>query len=88
MEHFSNNHEDHPNQNKNSHNLSHDTGHPVVNLMERQLETETATRSEFGGKATVEQILASEEIKIQKSRTLRITVWDLSRKVNHLSKVI
>ena len=26
--------------------------------------------------------------QIQKSRTMRITVWDLSRKVNHLSKVI
>ena len=68
MEHFSNNHEDHPNQNKNSHNLSHDTGHPVVNLMECQLETETATRSDFGGKAIVEQILASEEIKNSKEQ--------------------
>ena len=26
--------------------------------------------------------------EIQKSRTMRITVWDLSRKVNHLTKVI
>ena len=26
--------------------------------------------------------------EIQKSRTVRITVWDLSRKVNHLSKVV
>ena len=26
--------------------------------------------------------------EIQKSRAMRITVWDLSRKVNHLSKVI
>ena len=26
--------------------------------------------------------------EIQKSRTMRITVWDPSRKVNHLSKVI
>ena len=68
MEHLSNNHEDHPNQNKNSHNLSHDTGHPLVNLMKRQLETETATRSEFGGKAIVEQILASEEIKNSKEQ--------------------
>ena len=68
MEHFSNNHEDHPNQNKNSHNLSHDTGHPVVNLMECQLETETAIQSDFGGKAIVEQILASDEIKNSKEQ--------------------
>ena len=26
--------------------------------------------------------------EIQKSRTVRVTIWDLSRKVNHLSKVI
>ena len=25
---------------------------------------------------------------IQKSRTVRITIWDVSRKVNHLSKVV
>ena len=28
------------------------------------------------------------EKKIQKSRTVRVTVWDPSRKVNHLSKVV
>ena len=36
--------------------------------MESQLETETATQSEFGGKAIVEQILASEEIKNSKEQ--------------------
>ena len=54
-------------------------------------ETETTTWSEFpnGEKTIVEQIPASEEsIKIQKSRNMRITVWDASKKVNHLSKVI
>ena len=34
MEHLSNDHEDHPNQHKNSHNLCDEMGHPVVNLME------------------------------------------------------
>ena len=52
----------------------------------KSVETETTT-SEFSneGKAIVEQILASEEV--QKSRTMRFTVRDPSRKINHLSKV-
>ena len=36
MEHLSNDHEDHPNQHKNSHKLCDETGHPIVNLMESQ----------------------------------------------------
>ena len=36
MEHLSNDHEDHPNQHKNSHKLCDETGHPDVNLMESQ----------------------------------------------------
>ena len=49
----------------------------------KSMETETTTWSEFpnGGKAIVEQILASEEIN-PKEQTLRITVWDPSMKVN------
>ena len=45
----------------------------------KSMETETITWSEFpsGGKAIVEQILASEEINKSKSR-----------KVNHLSKIV
>ena len=48
------------------------------------METETTTGSKFpnGGKANAEQIL------VQKSRSMRITVWNPSRKVNHLSKVV
>ena len=71
MEHLSNNHEDHPNQHENSHKLSNKTGHPIVNLME-SLETET-TGSEFpnGGKAILEQILASEEI----NKSKRAGLW-------------
>ena len=41
-----------------------------------------------GGKAIVEQMLVSEKKKeIQMSRTVRVTVWDPSIKVNHLIKV-
>ena len=36
MEHVLNDHEDHPNQHKNSHKLSDETEHPVVNLIENQ----------------------------------------------------
>ena len=38
MEHLSNDHEDHPNQHKNSHKLCDERGHPVTNLMENQWE--------------------------------------------------
>ena len=38
MEHLSNNHEDHPSQHKNSHELCDETGHPVMNSMESQWE--------------------------------------------------
>ena len=36
MEHLSNDHEDHPNCHENTHKLSDEMGHPVVNLMESQ----------------------------------------------------
>ena len=41
-----------------------------------------------GEKAIVEQILASEEINKSERAGLRVTVRDLSRKVNYLSKAI
>ena len=54
---------------------------------EKLMETETTTWSEFpkGGKAIVEQILASE--KRDKSKRVRLgeSVWNPSKKVNHLS---
>ena len=54
------------------------------------METETTTWSEFPNewKAIVEQILTSEEINKSKKAGLWEPVWDPSRKVNHLSKVI
>ena len=50
----------------------------------KAMETET-TWSEIpnGGKAIVEQIIASEERNQRKSKTVRIKVWDSSRKVNY-----
>ena len=36
MEHFSNDHEDNPNQHEDSHKLCDEMGHLVVNLMESQ----------------------------------------------------
>ena len=62
MKHLSNDHKEHSNQHKNGHMVCSETGHPVLSLLET--ETETTLRSEFpnGGKAIVEQILASEEI--------------------------
>ena len=71
MEDLLNDHKVNPNQHKNSHKLCHEMGHPIVNLME--METETKTWSEFpnGGKAIVEQILASEE----KNKFKRAGLW-------------
>ena len=36
MEHLSNDNEDHPNQQKNSHKPRNETGHPVLSLLESQ----------------------------------------------------
>ena len=57
------------------------------------METKKTTSSEFpnGGKVIVEQILASEDrnkSKRERLKTVRDTVRDPSRKVNHLSKVV
>ena len=58
----------------------------------KSMETETTTWSEFpnGGKAIAEQTPASKKKKkkVQNSKTGRITVWDPSREVNHLSMVM
>ena len=36
MEHLSNDHKDHPNQNENSHKPRDETGYPVLSLLESQ----------------------------------------------------
>ena len=80
MEHISNDQKDHLNQHKNSHKQCDETGHPVVNMMKSQwkLKQQHDQNLPMGGKP----------LPFQKSRTVRITDWDASRKVNHLSKVI
>ena len=72
MEHLSNGQKDCPNQYKNSHKLCNDTGHPLVNLMKSQWKLRLKHDQNFpnGGKAVVEQILASEEINESKRARL------------------
>ena len=61
-------------------------GDLVVNMMKSPWKLRQKTGLEFpnGGKAFVEQILASEERNSKKSDC----EWDPSRKIDHLSKVI
>ena len=89
MDHLSSDHKESPNQQENSHKKCNELGKPIVNDGKSK-ETETTTWSEFpnGGKAIIEQILASEEINESRRAGLRIIVWYLSRKANHLSKVV
>ena len=67
MEHLLNDHEDHPNQYKNSHKLCDEMEHPVVNLREGLWKLRLQHDQNFlmeaanGGKAMTEQILASDE---------------------------
>ena len=61
MEHLSDDHEDHPNQHKNSHKPHDETGYPVLSLLESQWKLRQHPEFSNGGKAIVEQILASEE---------------------------
>ena len=43
MERLSNDHEDHPNQHENSHELCNNMGHPIFRSLESQWKTETIT---------------------------------------------
>ena len=63
MEHLSNDHEDSPNQQENSHKQFHETGHPAVNIMGHvwKLRQQHDQNFQMGGGAIVEQILASQE---------------------------
>ena len=66
MEYLSNDHEDHPNQQQNSHKLHDEMGHPVLILLKSHLkETETTAWSEFsnGMKTIVEQILVVNHVQ-------------------------
>ena len=62
MEYLSSDYEDHPNHHENSHKTMRWNGASHCQFDGKSMETETTTWSEFpnGGKAIVEQILASE----------------------------
>ena len=64
MEHFSNDLENYLNSNKSNHKLCNGKGASLFEFEGKSMETETTTRPKFTkrGKATVEQILGSEEI--------------------------
>ena len=93
MEHLSNDHKDHSNQHENSHKLCDETGLPVDG---KSMETEITTWSEFpnGGRAIVEQILASGDRNKSKSAGMwesqsgilvgKLTIWVSSFEVGKL----
>ena len=89
MEHLSNDHKDHRNQHENSHNamkwgillsiwwrVNGNWDNNMIRISKWR-ESHCRTNSSIRRKK-----------KSKKSRTMRITVWDLDRKVNHLSKII
>ena len=88
MEYLSNDDEDRPNQDENSHKLCDETGHLFVNFMEsqrtlRQHDQNFQWReSHFRTNTSVRR-----KKEIQKGSTMTITVWDPYRKINRLGKV-
>ena len=72
MDHVSNDHKDQANQHENSHKPHNEMG-ILVDFTGKSMETETIAWSEFPnrGKATVEQILASE----YKNKSKRPGLW-------------
>ena len=79
MEHLSNDHEDRPNQHKNSLIW-------MVCVVKRETDT-TWSVFPIGGKSIVEHKYLRQKKEIQKSWKVRDTVRDRSRNVYHLSKV-
>ena len=84
MEHLSNDHKDCPNQHKISHKLCDEMEHPIVNLMESQwkLRQQHDLNFPMEGKPSIRNTSIRRKKEIQNSRTMRITIWDLSREVN------
>ena len=86
MEHLLNDHEDCPNQHKNSHKLCDETWHPVVNMMGSQWnwwENDMIKISQWRESHCRTKILASEEVKKSKRAGLwesqpAIRVWKLT----------
>ena len=50
MEHLSNDHEDYPSQHENIHKVCNETGHLIVNLMERKLRQQYDQKVSMEGK--------------------------------------
>ena len=85
MEHLSNDHEDHPNQQKDSHNHKQclETGLPVVNMMESRWKLMQEHDQDFSmeGNRCRTKTRVRRKKEIQKIRTVRITVWDARGKL-------
>ena len=90
MQHLSNDHKDHPNQHNNSLKLCNKTGDPVVNLTESQWKLRQQHDKTFPmeGNYCRTNTSIQRKTEILKSSTVTVTAWDLSRKVNHLSKIV
>ena len=84
---LSNNHEDHLNHHKNSNKLRNETRHPIMDLMGSQwkLRQQHDWNFPMEWKPLQNQYWCQKK-KIQKNSNVRITVWDVSRKVNYLNK--
>ena len=79
MEHLSNDHKECPNHHKNSQKLFNKMGRPVANLMESQwkLRHSMIRCSQWRQSHCRTNTSIRRKKKIQKSRTMIITVWDL-----------
>ena len=90
MEHLVNNQEGHPNLHKNSHKLCDETGISfwVWWKVNGNWDNNMIRISQWRESHCRTNTSIRRKKEIQKSRTIRITVRDQSRKVNHLNKVI
>ena len=90
MEHLSNHHEDNTNQQKNSHKVCNEVGHPLLILTENQWKLNNNIIGVSQWRKSHFRINGRIRWNkwVQKRRTVRVTVKDPSRKTNHLSKVI
>ena len=79
MDHLSNDHKECPDEHKNSHKLFNKMGHPIVNLMESQWKLRYNMIRSFQWRQSLCRANTSirRKKKIQKSRTMIITVWNL-----------
>ena len=88
MEHLSNDHKNHPNNHKNSHEIYNKTRHPVLSLMESQwkLRQQHDQNFQWRERHCRTNTSARRQKQIQNSRTVKVPVRDWSSKVNHLSR--